>query len=551
MSKAPFGPTELAKAYAKLRFLVVDDFDNFRLSMKQMLRSFGAEHIDIASNGNEAVYQCTYERYDVVLCDYNLGAGKSGQQILEELRHKKLIKHTSLFIMITAETSREMVMGAREYQPDAYITKPITRATLEKRLNGLIEQRQVLYDLNRELDVENFPRAISLCIELMGQYPRYRSMLLRTLAGLYFRTGDYTHARKIYEDALKQRDLPWARLGLANVLAAEGHQDEAADHLNQLITSHPEFMEAYDLLAQVQRAQGKEKQAQKTLEEAVRISPNAILRQESLGRLAADNQDMETAARAFRVTVKLGDHSVHENPGHYLNLGRCLAELSDGDSSEKGQRQAEEALSVLRSLGRRFRDDEAGKLSATLIESRVHSGQGRKEESRKLLEQAQAAIDPESVGPDTGLELAMAYYSQGKTAEAEALLNQLAQRFEDQPEVIRRIEALMDEPVGFQKRLKARGLNQQGIKAFENSQLDEAIKSFEQALEMVPRHPALNLNLVQVLIKRIESSDPTPALLRRCEQRLEQVAHIPPQHRQYKRYQYLQNKVGQLKQKVQ
>jgi len=548
MAHKPFDQADLTKAYAKLRFLVVDDFDNFRLSMKQMLRSFGADRIEVASNGNDAVHQCTYERFDMILCDYNLGEGKSGQQILEELRHRKLIRKTSLFVMITAETSREMVMGAREYQPDAYITKPITRATLEKRLSSLIEQRQILYDLNRELDVENHPRAITLCREIMQSHPRYRSMLLRTLADLYFRTGDYTHARRVYEDVLQQRDLAWARLGLARVLAAEGQNEEAAGSLTQLLADHPEFMEAYDLLARIQTEMGKDRQAQKTLEEAVRISPNAILRQQSLGQIAAGNQDMETAARAFRSTVKLGDHSVHDGAGHYLNLGRCLAELSDGDTGEQGQKHAEEAISVLNRLGRRFRDDETGKLNAMLIESRVHSGQGRQDRSRELLEQAQAAIDPEGVDPETGLELARTLYAHDNTDDAESLLNKLAQRFEEKPDIIARIEALMDEPVGFQKRLKARGLNRDGIKAFETSQLAEAAAAFEKALEMVPRHPALNLNLVQVLLKQIDSSGNGDRLLRQCRERLQQVAHIPTQHRQYKRYQYLLNKVGQLKQ---
>ncbi len=396
--------------------------------------------------------------------------------------------------------------------------------------------------------MDNHPRAITLCHEVMASHPRYRSMLLRTLGDLYFRTGDYTHARRVYEDVLQQRDLAWARLGLARVLAAEGQNEAAAESLTQLLADHPEFMEAYDLLAQIQTELGKDRQAQKTLEQAVQISPNAILRQQSLGKIAAGNQDMETAARAFRSTVKLGDHSVHDSAGHYLNLGRCLAELSDGDTGEQGQKHAEEALSVLNRISRRFRDDQTGKLNALLIESRVHSGQGRQDQSSKLLEQAQAAIDPDSVDPETGLELARTLYAREETDEAESLLNKLAQRFEDNPEIIARIEALMDEPVGFQKRLKARGLNRDGIKAFENSQLEDAVTAFEKALEMVPRHPALNLNLVQVLLKQISSSDNNGRLLRHCEERLQQVAHIPTQHRQYKRYQYLLNKVGQLKQ---
>lgn len=546
MTTASDTSAELAKQYRKLRFLVVDDFENFRLSMKQMLRAFGAEHIEVAANGNDAVYKCTYDRIDIMICDYNLGSGKNGQQILEELRHKKLLKHTSIFIMVTAETSRDMVMGAREYQPDAYITKPITRAVLQKRLDTLIEQRAALYDINRELDVDNYPKAISLCLEAMPNLPRHRTWLLRTLSDLYYQTGDYTHARKLYEDILNSRDLPWARLGLGRVLLAEQQYDAAAELLRALVANNPESMEAYDLLAKVLQAQGKGRQAQQALEEALRISPNAILRQQSLATLAADNQDLDTAAQAWRNTIKLGNYSVHDSADNYLNLGRTLAELSDGDTSEQGRNLAEEAMGTLQRMNRKYRDDDKAKLTGMLVESRVHAGQGRQEDSRKLLEQVKASVDTDSLDADLGLEIARSMYTLGDTQAAEKLLNTLAQRFEDQPAIIQRIENLMDEPVSFQKRIRARGLNRDAIKAFESGRLEEAASSFEEALALVPRHPALNLNLVQVLLKRMETEGQDLASLRRCVSCLEQAAHIPSQHRQYKRLQFLKGKVEQL-----
>ena len=151
--------------FAKLSYLIVDDFESFRVSMREMLRSCGAEKIESFAKASPAIQFCVYNHVDVVLCDFNLGEGKSGQHILEELRHKKLLKRSSIFLMVTAETSKEMVMGAREYQPDAYLTKPINRAILRKRLDSLVSQRNALLPINREIDRENFPEAISLCLK--------------------------------------------------------------------------------------------------------------------------------------------------------------------------------------------------------------------------------------------------------------------------------------------------------------------------------------------------------------------------------------------------
>ena len=108
-----------------------------------MLSSFGAYHVDMASSSEEAMDKCRFNFYDIILCDFNLGQGKNGQQILEALKVSKRIKHVHLFIMITAETAKDVVLGAREYQPDAYIAKPITRTVLETRLGHLIKQQKI------------------------------------------------------------------------------------------------------------------------------------------------------------------------------------------------------------------------------------------------------------------------------------------------------------------------------------------------------------------------------------------------------------------------
>src|SRR5690554_37965 len=221
------GDTNYSVILRKLRFLVADDFENFRNSMRQMLRSLGAEKIELAHNGAAAVQRCAWDHFDVVLCNYNLGEGKSGQHVLEELRHRKLLRHSSLFLMVTAETSREMVMGAREYHPDAYLTKPINRAMLEKRLGALAERREALLPVTRAMDLEDLPEAIRQCLVLLPHHRRHRSGIYKTLAELYIQVGDYGQARKIYDDILSQRSLSWASLGRCKVLLANRNFDQA------------------------------------------------------------------------------------------------------------------------------------------------------------------------------------------------------------------------------------------------------------------------------------------------------------------------------------
>ena len=529
--------------FGKLSYLIVDDFENFRLSMRQILRNCGADKIESVANALAAVQYCAYNHVDVVLCDYNLGEGKNGQHILEELRYKKLLKRSSLFLMVTAETSKEMVMGAREYQPDGYLTKPINRAMLEKRLGSLIAQRNALLPINREIDRENFPEAISLCLQTLPSQPRYKTWLMKTLADLYYQVGDFSHALKIHDDVLSQRDLSWARLGRGKILIANQNYEDAAATLKELVSEHPDYMEAYDLLSEALEKQGRPIQAQQILETAAEHSPNALLRHKHLAILASSNQDIPTACNAWRQTVSLGTYSVHDNSEHYLALGQSLSDLSEGDSSNEGAAHADEALAILRRMEKRFAGQEDVKLRSRIVESRVHAGQDRINEAQNALDSIADELDPELMAPETCLDYAKTLFRLGRENDAKNLLSALAIRCSDNSPLLQKIESLLDEPVGFRQKLQARSLNRDGIKAFEAGNLDDAVATFNRALDIVPSHAALNLNLVQVLMKQYQDTAGDRELLKRCERCLERLAGLPEQHRQHRRLISLRKKL--------
>lgn len=535
---------QLAKYYRKLKFLVVDDFENFRLSVKQMVRAFGVEAIEVAINGEDAVARCEREHFDVILCDYNLGAGKNGQQVLEELRFNKILKHTSIFVLVTAETSKDMVMGALEYLPDGYLTKPITKSVLQKRLDTMIEQREALKPINDAVDKEEIDKAINLLDQEIKANTRYVTWCLRTLANLYYQKKEYKLARHIYENVLTKRDIGWARLGMSKVQIAQGDHEQAIEGLTGLLKSNANLIEAYDALAEAYMKLGKSKQAQQTLSEAVAISPHAILRQQKLASVAETNRDYDAASNAYRSTMKLGFNSVHESPENYLNLGRCLSDLAEGDSSDIGKKRAKEAVHVMERVAKKFKTDTNVRMSAALIETRIHQGQGRLDKSKEALAKAKKVMDLEEASPDTALEFAKTLYSVGQSSEAEQILSTLASQHEGDAKILSSVEELLDEPVGLKQKTKARKLNKDGIGAFEKGDLELAISTFEEALKVTPKHPALNLNLVQVMLKKIDLQGGNPELLKQCRQCLDNVKHIPAQHRQYKRYQHLVKKVS-------
>jgi tetratricopeptide (TPR) repeat protein len=302
-------------------------------------------------------------------------------------------------------------------------------------------------------------------------------------------------------------------------------------------------MEAYDLLAEALEKQGRPTQAQQILEKAAEHSPNALLRHKHLAVLASSNQDMPTASKAWRQTVSLGTYSIHDNSEHYLALGQSLSDLSEGDSSNEGTAHADEALTILRRMEKRFAGQENIKLRSRIVQSRVHAGQDRMNEAQNALDSVADELDPDLMPPEACLDYAKTLFRLGREADAKGLLNALALRCSDNPPLLQKIESLLDEPVGFRQKLQARSLNREGIKAFEAGNLEEAVTTFNRALDIVPSHASLNLNLVQVLMKQYQGTAGDRELLKRCEKCLEKLADLPEQHRQHRRLISLRKKL--------
>jgi CheY-like chemotaxis protein len=134
-------PLDISTPATELNFsgknvLIVDDYMEVRSILRDMLSSCGAEmkKIHMATNGNEAIAWLKKVPFDIVLCDLILGSGKNGQQVLEEAKYQSLVGPSCLWLMITVEKTMEAVTGTAEYQPDAYLLKPVTEASLRSRL---------------------------------------------------------------------------------------------------------------------------------------------------------------------------------------------------------------------------------------------------------------------------------------------------------------------------------------------------------------------------------------------------------------------------------
>lgn len=538
---------DLIKIYKQKSALVIDDYPDMRGSIRRMLVNFGVNRVDTASTGEEAILMCQEFDYDIILADYNLGDGKSGQQILEEMRFKRMLKSTSLYMMITAETTKSMVFGALEYQPDDYLAKPFTQAVLQKRLDRMVLEKEALYEINCAIDMLDFDQAIELLRARISLQDKYERRCYRLMGDCMFKKHKFSQAKEIYKKVLEERPVEWASIGLGKSLMALNELEEAEKIFSDLIKQGTLCLEVHDCLSDIKSRRGDIEGAQRLLEDAIEISPNAIIRQQKLANISETNHDWDGAQKSFKKIIRLSNNSVYESPEHHFNFCRSISKEMN-NSQNKPVAKIKEAQEVLKMAKRRFRGDVNIELQSDIVEAAVFADAGKVEETKTKMDGLQSRLSQATNrSAELHLDMARTYKAIGDDAKSKEILVELAEKYADDADICMAIDALSDEPLTAQGKQKAITLNKEGKQLFANKEYNKAVQLFNQALIHYPNNIGLNLNLMLALVKKMNSDGATKPEVDRGFTAKSKLAHIESSSPYHERYQALSGHLVKLK----
>jgi CheY-like chemotaxis protein/TolA-binding protein len=514
--------------FANRSYLVIDDFGDMRTMIRGLLRMLGGTEIDAARDGREAVELMEQKRYDVILCDYNLGQGKDGQQVLEEARQRKLIDLATVFVMVTAENTREMVMGAVDYEPDNYLAKPFTKDLLRTRLERLFQRKHDLLPISRAVARQDYASALQLIEERIAAKPKNLSDLTKLQADVCIEAGLLDQAEAIYEKVLSRRDVPWARLGMGKVYFARKSYVEAEQVFSNLVKDVNTLTAAYDWLARTQRALGDLSGAQGTLEKAVVLSPKVIKRQQLLGDLAMTNRNLGKAEQAFADAVRLGRHSVYNHPSMHAGLATAKSAAGKHD----------EALEVISNIGKTFDDSDEARFFMLAAEAGVKQNQGDTDAAETRFAAASQLYEKmgQAASRQLGLEFARTATRLGKTDKSTEILKAVIQNNHDDDDFIAeatevyRAAAATEDADGVVKGIRQEiiAMNNQGVRRIREGDLDGAIAIFQQAADGMPGNTTINLNAARAMILKMERQGLDKALSLKVRDYIARIKRLAP-----------------------
>ncbi|MES2315944.1 MAG: tetratricopeptide repeat protein [Pseudomonadota bacterium] len=513
--------------WSSKHYLIVDDFVGVRQLLRESLRNLGAKNIDQAASGGEAMAHLLRSRYDVVLCDYNLGEGKNGQQVLEEVRVRNLLMPSCVWLMVSAEKSTESVMGAAEHQPDAYLIKPITEGVLLTRLNRVWNKKQVFKEIDQAYLEKDFLRAARMCDEQIVLNKVHEIDLLRMKASLLLKSGEPDKAREAYERVLQEREYQWARAGLAKIRMANGEFEQARQIFQAVIAENRYYMDAYDQLALAYTGMGQSEEACTILERAAQLSPNSVTRQRALGDVSLKLGNMGMAEKAFRKCIAIGEYSVQKSADPYLGLARVCGQKNE----------TKEALQLLAVAQKEFSTEQI-RLRAKITEGMVYHESGDFRRARLAGNELDEMLNASAERPDTPtcMELATLLFAVGVKESPVELLCYVIRNNHDNSLLLDDVQKVFDKArmsdEGFalikSSKKEASDLMNEGVSLWKTGKLPEAVAWMRQARATLPNNLRILFNAAQILISHLQQLGYDEAISNEATQVLLHVDKVQP-----------------------
>jgi DNA-binding response OmpR family regulator len=530
------------------KVLIVDDFANVRKSVKSQFMDLGIAQVYEAHDGDSATKAVKENSFDLVLCDYNLGKGRDGARLLEEWRSRQLLRREAIFVLITGETSRDIVLSALEFHPDDYLAKPFTMEVLANRLGRWFDRHQALLPMLVSIEKKDWEAVAKSAMQIIEGHPRYRGAAQKWYVEALIQQKHFTQAENFLYGLLDKRYLSWAQTELHHLDLLQNKYEAAEVGLIDVANSDPNMIEAYDFLSETLAAQDKTTEQQEWLEKAIARAPRNIDRQKKLAHVAQKNLDFARASTALRDVVNMSVGTMHENVGMFFTYIKNLQLESQAAKNEQRKRDiSKEIASINRRMNERYHQDINARLFSKTLPIQQSPEPAAAKFTKVLNEIYRLSFEQiEQILPETALIIAETFYSSERFNDADEMVKQFKKRFRDNASVVQQLDELQAEPVSLEQRQKAKTLNLKGIELYKNKDYQQSIRYFREAMDISPRHPGIILNFVQSHLLQMKAASVDAKVVSLCLEYIDRLNYLPEDHYQYERFAKLKKNLQAL-----
>lgn len=514
------------KLARQMNVLIVDDQVRAKGYLKYSIEELGFQNIDYVDKVSQALAAVRKSHYDLILCSYELKQEQDGFFLYDQLKENNELPPSSAFIFISADTTPDIVHSIIELQPDDFLAKPFTVRELNKRISRVLARKRALKKVYDLLETKDFEAALTEVESFLAEpkNAEFFPLALKTKGELLFACNYINEAKDFYLAIINVQKFTWAQLGLVRCYLALDEDEDAEKLVLGLAFQQESSLAAYDLLSALQIKQKEFDDALDCVTMASEISPRNIKRHRTALDLSRITHDYERQFEAAKRIVKYAKNSIHDKPDIYLNVARAgidFAMTADDQHTSKLIKQSNEYLKQLRSS---FPKADVAEQVA-VIDARMLYLQDETDKAKSLL--SQLSDDTWEVEPvEALLDKAKAFHEVGLQDHALKILDVLERRCKndnDQSELLLHY-VRQERNEKSEIKLSPKELNNSAVSHYQQGDLEQAIETFRQAFTVMPKNPAIALNLLQattISVRDHGETAHTTQVIRQCMQTIE------------------------------
>lgn len=541
--------------FKDVNILIVEDQRPFLLLLRGLVANLGAKNVMTATQADQAIKFCRNHKVEVVVCDLHLGQNKkNGYELYIELKSKKLIPLNAVFLIISADATRPVVLGSIEHKPSDYLLKPFSQAQLKNRLNKAWEKNHYFEQVSAAFAAKEMTKALEELHKLKNPPKIYQRFILEWYTEVYWRQKDYIKALSLLEAQSELLPTQWLQLAMGKTyLAMRQYHKSIACAKNVLKLNHFD-PEALDVLAQANSALEQHEEALNSIRKAIKYSPFSLQRHRLANQIARENNDHDVLISSAKSSWELSKHTSDRHISYWcMYINSLLDSAEHADSKTQQHRLQQEALLQLH----RGRFDEA--ISRTddpfsldifdlVVHARIEAIDGKLIESKRLLMNSQAAIEqqfadyPISLAPGSlSLMIALGDYE-------EALqLRHIIDKQETPLDALNAQEMQRLSKQATEGEQQYAQVNRQGISLYQQNLFSKAKDCFNQALKLSPVNAGIALNLLQCVSKLLDDAPKNEAaLVNEAKQVYKILKHAPLREQHLKKFDELKESLQKL-----
>ncbi|WP_165398965.1 response regulator [Shewanella maritima] len=397
---------------SKKSVLIIDDCPVYRTALKGMLVKMGFHNDNVlfAADANSALQIARTKELKLVFFDYNLGDSKNGIQLLDELKSSKLLPPSCVLVVVTGDSSKGVVTGFAEQDPDGYLIKPLNYVTLADRLPRFTRRKRELEPLLKMYTAREYELVIETAKQYDSTNPELMQWCQYLSAKSYLKMGDADVGVSLLKSLLGST-LHTKALGvLLRYAIQHQHYDEAQSLISELEGFPFQKPKAMQYAAEIALRQDNKPKALAIINEAVKLAPSSIEQVGTQFQIACASGDFETGLQSINRVIRLTRDSFREHIDLYFSKGSMLLDAAEQEFDIK---ERSNYINQLLKLAITWRSKFLKKYyigAELLLFARAHALLGRYEKANQSLEEYEQWL-AESAAGKSGSQLEQIEYA--------------------------------------------------------------------------------------------------------------------------------------------